>query len=118
MAWLGSALPCTLDAGRDGRIVFEPGRRDLIAAFKAVAEFVFVDAPQRGIDGGAFGLPAPRLGKSHRLDLHRVDARKPTHAILIPSHGCAVGLRHLVLGEKRSEEHKTELQTLKSDTNA
>src|SRR3546814_14972907 len=85
MAWLGSALPCTLDAGRDGRIVFEPGRRDLIAAFKAVAEFVFVDAPQRGIDGGAFGLPAPRLGKSHRLDLHRVDARKPPPAILIQS---------------------------------
>lgn len=74
----------------DAWVVLQPGWRDLVTAGKAIAPFALIQPFEGSFDTLSLGLPSPFRRQGHGLDLHRIDTRKPTHAVLIERHGCAI----------------------------
>lgn len=79
----------------------EPRRRNGFTAFEAIAELTCINPLERSLDRDALGVAAPRLRQRHCLNLHRVDARQASDAVLVESNRRAVSLSQSVLLDQR-----------------
>lgn len=88
--------------------MFQAGRCNLLAAGQAITPFAFVEPLQGSLDTLPFRLPSSLRRKGHGLDLHGVDPREPTHAVLIKLHRCPVdGADPVFLAEFLSSPEKS-----------